>query len=270
MRSTTLEINPRRTVAIVGAIAVLLVCAGTMALVSKYGFGHDTVRGLVPLFDLDEDNNIPAYYEAATLLLCSCLAFAIGAAVRKRRRRYHLHWIGLGGILAFLSMDELGMIHERVTWLFRHGSGASGPFYVSWVIVYAGLVVVVGITYLRFVLHLPADTRRLVLASGTIYVVGAIGFEAVGGYYLSTHGWRMGLSYDLIVVVEETLEAVGVLLLIYALLSYAGTHLGNLTVRIGASGAESPIEERGAAGRSDGVIEERSATGRHTHTGTSI
>ncbi len=55
--------------------------------------------------------------------------------------------------------------------------------------------------------------------------------EMVGGYYADAVTQR-NLIYGLMVCVEEILEMVGVIVFIYALLSYIGSHLETIDLRL--------------------------------------
>jgi len=62
-------------------------------------------------------------------------------------------------------------------------------------------------------------------------VGGALGMEMVGGYYADAVTQR-NLTYGLMVCVEEILEMVGVIVFIYALVSYIGSHVENIDLRV--------------------------------------
>ncbi|MFZ2052894.1 MAG: hypothetical protein WAU81_01735 [Candidatus Aminicenantales bacterium] len=66
--------------------------------------------------------------------------------------------------------------------------------------------------------------------AAVFYTAGAIGAEMIGGYYAGLHGSR-NLDYRMIATVEEGLEMAGVIVFIYALLKYIGSHLGDIEVR---------------------------------------
>ncbi|MEG3932659.1 MULTISPECIES: hypothetical protein [unclassified Microcoleus] len=106
-----------------------------------------------------------------------------------------------------------------------------GFFYFIWVIPGALFVVVTGLAYLKFLLHLPRKTRDCFLLAGSIYVGGALGMEMVTGYYADAVGQR-NLMYGLMTSVEEIMERVGVIVFIYALLSYIGSHLETIDLRL--------------------------------------
>jgi hypothetical protein len=230
----TITVKPRTVVVLLFTTLGVILVAHVLTLVSTYGFGHDTLRGLVRLFNLDEEHNIPTYYSSVVLLICSGLALALAAADRKSGGRDRRYWGGMSGLLLLASVDEFAQLHEYVNGIIRGPSGADRPFYDSWVLPYAVIILVVGILYIRFVLRLPADSRRWVILAGAMYVGGSLGFELIGGLYLQSHGWNMGLAYDLITTAEEALEMGAGTVLFYALALHGEKYADNLGVRIGS------------------------------------
>jgi len=93
-------------------------------------------------------------------------------------------------------------------------------------------VVMLGLAYLRFVLNLPDATRRLVIAAGVIYVVGAIGFELPEGMYRTAVGANVTIAYGFLTVLEETFEMIGVVLFIYALLRFIERRWGGIRITL--------------------------------------
>jgi len=79
----TIDIKPRSAAVFLGVIIVFLALAHLLTVVSTYYWGHNYVLGLVPLFNMDEEQNLPTYFSSAQILLCSCLAFAIAVAEKK-------------------------------------------------------------------------------------------------------------------------------------------------------------------------------------------
>lgn len=232
VRSLKIEIKPAATAVALGWVTLILISAGFLVLIFKYGLGHDRVFGLADLFDLDMEANFPTLFSFLLLALCSMLSFSVGSALKKPARGSRSYWTGLGGVMLYIALDEMFMIHEQVTTLVRSPFDAPYPFYVSWVLPYSLLAGGVLLIYLPFIRRLPPEVRRLVTASGALYVAGALGFEILGGVYLSTHEGGAGFGYNMIVVVEESLEMAGALLLVYALSVYLRTHLGVVAVRI--------------------------------------
>ncbi len=61
-RALRVRISPRRAVVVLGAGAALLLLAGALAEISRVGFGHGRLFGLVPLFDLDGEANQHSFH----------------------------------------------------------------------------------------------------------------------------------------------------------------------------------------------------------------
>jgi hypothetical protein len=66
-------------------IIIGLLCFSTVGQISKYILDRARLLGLVRLFWIDEEGNIPALYAAKSLLICSLLLAAI-AMVKKQKR----------------------------------------------------------------------------------------------------------------------------------------------------------------------------------------
>ena len=99
------------------------------------------------------------------------------------------------------------------------GDSDLGFFYWAWVLPGIVLVTALGLFFSRFLLDLPATVRIRFLTAATIYIVGAIGFELVGGRYVEMYG-DQNLTVSLIATVEEGLEMAGIIYFIWALLKY--------------------------------------------------
>jgi len=127
--------------------------------------------------------------------------------------------MGLALIFAYISLDELARLHELTFAPLRRGLNATGPFYFTWVVPGAAIVVVLFATYLRFLLDLPARTRVQFVFAGAMYVTGALGMEMVSGVMASGGGGE-SLAGSLVSAVEESLEMLGILVFNYALLRY--------------------------------------------------
>jgi hypothetical protein len=201
------------------SVVVCLLLAHVATQLGLYLLGLDTQKGLVRLFDLNQENNVPTWFASGTLLLCSLLLAYIALSKQRAAGGYAAHWLGLSGIFLFLSLDEVASIHELWgLWLYSRYRFTGYLFY-AWVIPGSIIVCVVLMAYYRFLLHLPARTRMLFLLAGALYVGGAIGLDLPEGYYHSLYG-NQTLVFSSMVLLEEGLEMVGVVVFLYALLSY--------------------------------------------------
>ncbi|MEX2262167.1 MAG: hypothetical protein WD696_09460 [Bryobacteraceae bacterium] len=188
------------------------------------------------LFDLNGEGNVPTWFSSCLLLICSALSGLIGVRERARAAEGARYWLGLSLIFLFLSLDETASIHEKPDYLLRRTLGTTGFFHFAWVIPAIVLVAAFGLLYLRFVLKLPAATRRLLVWAGLIYIGGAVGMEMVGGYFISAREIQQAgkeliatkgadpMLY--ILTLEETLEMIGLATCVYALLSHIQHYLG--------------------------------------------
>jgi hypothetical protein len=192
------------------------------------------------------DSSIPTWYSSIALLMCSVLLATIAATKKRQSERYGTHWGVLSGIFLILSIDEVARIHETVGDVIypladSAGFTPSGFIYYVWVVPGAVFVLVVLVVYVRFLLHLPKRTLLLFLVAGGVFVVGAIGVEMLGSrlvFDVVQSGGAQNASVNtrvMIVVaiaIEELLEMLGIVIFVYALLSYMGFAAKEVTLRI--------------------------------------
>jgi len=214
------------------AVAIAALTAASLAgQISKYFLGHDHVFGLVALFDLDAEGNVPTWFSTVQLLACSVLLGLIGSVKHRRREPFARHWLVLSAIFLYMSADEASVIHELLNPVIRSALHVPPVFYYAWVVGGAVAVLVVGLVYLRFVWSLPARTRRLVIIAGSIYVAGALGMDVPEGLYAFRHGMET-FPYALMTTVEEVMEMAGLTVFLYALLLYVGASVGGIQVEV--------------------------------------
>ena len=80
------------------------------------------------LFDFNQENNIPTFYSAVAILCSSIILLSI-ATMEKMRNSNYLYWLLLSIIFMFLSLDEIGSIHERVAGVIDRHFDLTGVFY---------------------------------------------------------------------------------------------------------------------------------------------
>jgi hypothetical protein len=68
-------------------------------------------------------------------------------------------------------------------------------------------------------LSLPGSTALLFTLAGLMYVGGAVGMEVIGGKYDDIYG-NDDMTYQMLTIVEETLEKLGLAVFLFALLRY--------------------------------------------------
>ncbi len=225
------------------AVALGLTCAVVVLLalsltgqIARYRLGVHRMSPIVVLFDVNLEGNIPAWYSAATILGCSAL-FALIAIWRRQGadRRFAKHWLGLSLLFLLASIDEEASLHELVSTIL---GGEISQFvslppylYYAWVLVAIPFLLVLAVTYLRFLAALPPPFARWLIASAAVYLAGAIGVEMIGSYLAVTMGME-NMRYALVSTVEEGLEMMGIVMLLYALLEYVAASFGSFRLQI--------------------------------------
>jgi hypothetical protein len=171
--------------------------------------------GVVPMFSLSYEQNIPTWYSSALLLSCSLLLAVIALGARRAQAGYVGHWWLLAGGFLYISMDETACIHEGVSHFFHQG----GVLFFGWVIPAGILVIGLGAAFVRFLSHLPKRTRVQFIVAGAIYVFGALVMDLPLGWWTEREGDK-NFVYAAIDWVEESMELLGMSLFLLSLLSY--------------------------------------------------
>ena len=240
----TIRLDPPKVTGFLGKIIIFLILADVAGIVSRFCFHQEYVYGLVPLFDLDVENNIPSYFSSALLFFCFNLLWFIAWVSLNEKRKDYWYWAGLRLIFLFLSVDEAMELHENLMGPVRGLLHASGFFYFAWVIPYGIFAMIVGFLYWRFLFKLPASVKTRMLIAAALYIAGALGFELISGnHYAVTHK-QTDLTFAVLALCEESLEMTGVLVFIYALLDYIRLELSHASLTITFTFAKSSHDKR--------------------------
>ncbi len=231
-----IKIHPRETALLLLAFVILLTVLHCIAQTVLFCTGNQELRFITGYVDLDIEKNIPSLYSGFALFFSSILFFCIFSLEEKqeRKRRY---WLGLAVVFLFLSLDEAFVLHERLsdyTAEYIKSTGileATGLLYFPWIIPYSILMIILGLLYFRFILSLPRRTTILLILSAIIFLSGAAGFDMLGGREADLHGYYT-ITYIVLFTIEEFLEMIGVVLLIYTLLDYIKQRFGHLCISL--------------------------------------
>ena len=101
-----LDISPKGVLKNLLYFIVFLLALNTLGVISKFFFNHDSVYGLIPLFDFDTEQNIPTFYSSVALLCASILLMVIARAHQKMGSGF-LGWRGLSIIFLFYLLMNL-------------------------------------------------------------------------------------------------------------------------------------------------------------------
>lgn len=178
---------------------------------------------ILPFLSLSVESNFPTWYSSGLLAGCALLLILIAVGVRQSGAAFFRHWLALGLVFLYMSLDEAIELHENLGQLVE----LHGVLFFSWVVPAGVLVLFIGLAYLSFLKHLPRQARLRFIAAGLLYVGGALGVELPLGYWAERAG-RENLVYALIDWVEETMEIFGATLFFVSLLAYLRQHFGEL------------------------------------------
>jgi hypothetical protein len=216
----TLFLKPWQFTKFLAVVAPCLVIASIVGQIAVYLLpdfpGRDS---FATEFNLNEEGNFPSLYSVLTLLFCSVLLGTIAHIKKLDNARFVRHWRALAFIFLYLAVDEGLGLHEHLTEPLQN-LGFKGLLYYAWIVPAAILLFVFGLTFLKFLFHLPARTQHLFITAGMIFVGGGLGMELIGGNYDELYG-QANLTYQFLTAIEESLEMLGIIIFIHALVSYA-------------------------------------------------
>lgn len=215
------EVNvyPHRVTLLLGLL-VLAIATGHVivhAMSVLFDITSTPLAGLFRFFNMGGEANLPAYVSALNLLFASSLSLLIARMETNTKKRLTWYWWGLAVGLLIMSFDEAAQIHEGIVGEFLKGSfgRGEGVFYYLWYRAYIPLICILGCLYMPFLRRLPSRYSLRMVASGLLFLGGSIGFELLESY-LSFYDRPVGIS----ILFEETLEMLGVVVLIHTLLLY--------------------------------------------------
>lgn len=228
----SIRIVPSAVTKVLSAVVVFLVVTSLAGQIATYVLGYGTVFGLVNLFSLDREGNIPTWFSSLILLWSAILLAVITVDRRAAGHADWKYWGGLSVIFTLLSFDEAASIHEITIEPMQQVLGVGGVLHWAWVIPGMAFVILIAAVYFRFLFSQPAATRRLFIVAAVLYVGGALGMEMLGAGWFAEHG-RRNMGYVLFWTVEETMEMFGVVVFIHALTAYLAQTASTVAVQFG-------------------------------------
>ena len=215
MTANQITLTPEVIAHTLNKTAYFLIFVGTAGQIFRILTGDERLYGFIPLFNLDSEKNLPSFFSMLILISSSALLTIITILEKKRTTAYAYHWKILAFGFLYMACDEAFSFHEKLTVPIRamFGGHQTGFFYFAWVIPGIALVIFLAFYFTNFLLHLSANSRRIFLLAGSIYLAGALGMELIGGHYAELHG-RSDLIYLACMTIEESAEMIGVIIFI--------------------------------------------------------
>ena len=207
------DLVPRRL-----AVFVLVLAAGLAVVAGLLGLyawmprvAGLTTDGRVAAFDLDGEGSLAVWFSSMTLALAGLVAILVFTVRRHRTDDYpgrYRVWLWAATCWFLLSIDETSSLHEgfKEMMVMFTGTRVFGDGSIWWVAVYFFLLGAVGT-------RLLVDMRECWLSSAALVGVAACYVVAV----VAQLGWILPESGALGVMLEESAEMVGNLMLLLAM-----------------------------------------------------
>lgn len=204
-------------------IIVILVLGSILGEIARLGYGRGSVFGLVRLFGLGQEANVPTWYSSAALLIAALLTCLITLLPIPDVRRQSKRWWGLAAVMALMSLDETALLHESIPYFMA--LSLLSPDEEAWYIRYAWVpfgTLVLGVLVWWFIplwRSFPARLRSRLSFAALVFFGGALGLEFLEAAWASQFDTET-FGYSALWTAQETLEMTGVALLILALYDY--------------------------------------------------
>ncbi len=227
-KCSSLTISTDRVRKLLTACVVGLTLAGLVFVWIRFSFPDASLK--LSRFDLNGEGNIPAWYQAMTLLAAAMLLAVIANAKQRTGDSFRVHWslLALGFVL--LSFDEAAELHERLIDPLNAITDFSGVLHFAWVVPGGFAVLLVLLGFGRFLCALPRRTRRFFLVAAGLYLGGALGLELWEGW-VASHRGMANLLFYLLTVVEEAMEMIGIATFLVGLVDYLSQQEPDVTLR---------------------------------------
>ena len=209
---TTTSLSTRRISQAIWATVAFLILATFVAQFMHVRWGVNT---LVDLFDSDQKLNFPSALKILLLLSATGLFAAFGRTVHDQWHRSR--WLGMSAVFAMLTLDEMTYMHQRLSDTLHDLLGTTGPIRFAWILVYLPLVAGLAIVYWPFWRKLADPFRMQLLVAAIAFGGGSGGIEFVKSQLFDEHHWK--LTYGLVASISDSLELLGLALLVTALLT---------------------------------------------------
>jgi hypothetical protein len=226
-------------------------CALALIPVIDFAAGHPWPR-LSNLFNLDTEQTIPTWYSSMQWFCAGAMFASFASHAWHRHMRGALCITALALACLVFSVDEIAEIHERLGFaadaLMSGGtrkdtalwSTGLWPFLIGIPVIAAIAVVVRGTRHI-FLARAP---RALVLliAGFIVMFTGAVGVELVANFVSAD---KQSAAFLAQVVVEETMEMLGVTLIAWSAFSLLEAYGLDISVHPAAA-ASAPVQSVGS------------------------
>ena len=168
-------------------------------------------------FDFDDESSVPTWFSQLLFLVIGASAFLAGYLQTNKPAR-RLWWM-IAAVGLVFSLDEISGLHERVLQsihvMFFQDASPTG-LANAWLVVLPFVLVASAWLIWKMLHFLPRRTIFLFTLSGVVFLSGAIFVDMLA----STAPRETYLNQGVYIAMEETLEFLGTVLGLYAIVSY--------------------------------------------------
>jgi len=216
MTRISVDIDIRRVNRWLVWLSAIVLGLGFMREAYVFQFGTETILKDLGQIALDTENCLGSYYSSVLMIIAALLMTVTGQSCGNSRRR--VQWYVLAVVFVLMSVDESASFHEGLISPLRPFFSFSSYLHYAWIVPGAAFVLLFGLAYIPFVFALKPEMRIRIIASGMLFVTGALGMEAIGGHFFHIGG--VGNPYYIAsFLIEETLEIAGLTLFATTLLT---------------------------------------------------
>lgn len=224
MIDRSISIRSDQTMKVFGSIVIGLAIACFIRLFIKYQIEPSLYPSVLELFNMDADKNIPVYFYVFLLIIGTLLTSSITLVQIRQNSPQKYGWIVLTLIVFAMSIDKAVRFHDYLIHFIQRILARN----IAGIIIYplAIVLLIVGLAILvllvKFLRDLPENTRKSFIIAACIYLSGALVLEMIGSSFYDYSG-QNNLVYDLLTIVEESMEMVGIIAFIKALIKFMGS-----------------------------------------------
>lgn len=213
------------TLSLIAALLVLFSTIGQLVLRPDH---PEPIKGLIAFFNSAGEGNLPTYFSSFLLLFAAFLLLIITLKIKTDKASYVSMWTILILGFIYLSLDEMLVLHERVSQFIRTLTDWSGNGILRspWVILGLLSVIVLSVVFLKFFMHLDKKTRLIFFIAGFMYVGAALGFEIIENIYDESYG--QDIVYKMMQNAEEGFEMAAIIVFISGLLGFLSGNFKSL------------------------------------------
>lgn len=232
MNDHSISIRSDWTTKVFGSIVIGLAITSFIRLFIKYQVEPSLYPSVLELFNLEADKNIPIFFYVLLLLIGTLLLSTIALIQIQQNSPQKFGWILLTSIVFAMSIDKAIRLHGYLIQFIQTILGRNDPGMIIYplVIVLLTIGIAIILQLIKFLRELPANTRKSFIIAGCVFLSGALVLEAIGSSFYDLSG-HANLVYDILSILEESLEMAGIIAFIRGLILFAGGSYKGLLVQ---------------------------------------